>query len=718
MRKLSALVLAAAPLAGALAAMPQHPQPVYREGEVLVTWRDAAVAKAAGPLKTRLGLSTRRQLRGGRLELLALPSFLTTAQAMALLRDDPSVERAGPNFLRWPRQALPNDTSFADQWGLHNSGQPDFDAVRFPAGTVDADMDLPEAWDSDGDGVFDRTGDGIVTIAIVDDAFMTDHPDLAANFVAGYNFVNENTDVSPEELEQHGTRVAGAAGAVGNNGIGVAGTAWNVRLMPLKFDLDVASHIAALEFAAANGADIVNASFGGPSFDASEQDAIRALAEQGILYVAAAGNDDSNTDFAQLSYPSNDDAPNIVAVAASDRQDDIAGFSEYGALTTDVAAPGVQVVTTTIAPGYSAPTPDCGFGGSCGVSGTSFAAPYVAGVAALLKSHVAPIPGFMEMKARLIEGADAVDKVLHRTSGGRVNAAKALDLAPRPSLVIEAIDWVDDNDRLDPGEALAVDVTLRNLWQDASGITGTLAADNGVAVDPAPVAFADLPHDATATARFALTVDPGIAEHRYVRFTLQLAAGGYAATRGFMAEIGRLENGVLVTDRFLDKEVDDHDDFHAWHFDLPALPEGHRVLVIETTATAARGRPPDVDLLVRHGEPPRYSIKLGPGPHVFCTSGTTLDCLDPATLVSAQVGGTERVAISDPPLGTYHIVVVNFAQLPQNMTYTLRAYTHDGTIRGSLFGGSLPAPALGLFALAALVHRRWGRTRLVPCARS
>jgi hypothetical protein len=103
---------------------------------------------------------------------------------------------------------------------------------------------------------------------------------------------------------------------------------------------------------------------------------------------------------------------------------------------------------------------------------------------------------------------------------------------------------------------------------------------------------------------------------------------------------------------------------------------------------------------------------------VFCTSGTTLDCLDPDTLVSAQVGGAERIAITDPPLGTYHIVVVNFAQLPRNMTYTLRAYTHDGVIRGDLFGGSPPAPALAVFALAALVRRRWGRTRLVPCARS
>jgi len=708
MRRIVALVVAALPLTGAFAAMPQHRLPIYREGEVLVTYRDAAVAKRAGASRAALGLTTRRQLRGGRVELLGLPAYLTTENAIALLREDPVVERVGPNFLRWPRQTLPDDPYFADQWGLHNTGQPDFDLAREPpGGTVDADMDLPEAWDSDNDGVFDRTGDGTVTIAIIDDSFETDHPDLAANFIAGYNFVNNTTDVSPADLEQHGTLVAGAAGAIGNNATGIAGTAWNVKLMPLKFDFDAASHIAALEFAAANGADIVNASFGGPGFDPTEQDAIRALADQGILYVVSAGNDDSNTDLAQLTYPANLDAPNIVAVAATSRQDNIAGFSQYGALTTHVAAPGQQIVTTTIAQGYTAPAPDCGFGGSCGVTGTSFAAPYTAGIAALLKSHVVPAPGFLEMKARLIEGAEAVNDVLLRTAGGRVNAANSLNLAPRPSLVIEAIDWVDDNARLDPGESLSVDITLRNLWQDATGITGTLAAGNGVTVDPSPVAFTDLPNDATATARFGLAVEAGISGHRYVEFTLQLGAdNGYTATRRFIAEIGRLENDVLVTETFLDSDV--HDDFHAWHFDVTSMPEGHRALVIETTATAAKGRPPDVDLLVRHGTPPQYAITLGPGyPHYLCTSGTTLDCRDPLTFVSAEFGGTERVVLYDPPLGTYHIVVVNYAQLPRDLTYTLHAYTHPGTIRVKV--GALTVSALALFMLVALTRRRLRR---------
>jgi hypothetical protein len=709
MRKTLAVALAVLPVAAAFAGMPRHPLPVHREGEVLVTYRDAIVAKQAGPAKAALGLTTRRQLRGGRVELLSLPSYLTTENAIALLRDEPAVERAGPNFLRLPRQTLPDDTHFGDQWGLHNTGQANFSPTG-PASVVDADMDLPEAWDPDNDGIFDRTGDGTVTIAIIDDSFKVDHPDLAANFVAGYNFENGTTNVSPVGDEEHGTLVAGAAGAIGDNAVGVAGTAWNVKLMPLKFDFDVASHIAALEFAAANGADIVNASFGGPGYEQSEEDAIVALGD--ILYVAAAGNDDSNTDFAQLNYPANLDAPNIVSVAATNRQDNIASFSQYGALTTDVAAPGLQIVTTTKTPGYSTPS-NCGSGGSCGVSGTSFSAPYTAGIAGLLKSHVTPTPGFMEMKARLIEGAEPVSDVAQRTAGGRVNAANSLDIAARPALVIESIDWIDDNDRLDPGETLSVDITLRNLWEDATTITGTLAADSGVTVTSGAEPFADIAGNATATARFDLTVDGAITEHRYVHFTLQLAAaGGYAASRGFIAEIGELTL-TQVTQDFAAIDDDLYDDFHAWHFDFDGtLPDDHNQLVIETTSTSTVEASPDIDLLVKQGVPPRYSITVGINPETdggfFCTSGTTASCFDPATAVSAGPDGTERVVINNPTAGTYHLVVVNFAQLDDGLTYTLRAYTRHGNTspgRGG-GGGGLPPAALAIFALAALARRR------------
>lgn len=703
MRKTLLILLSGTLAAPALAVAPATPRATFREGELVVQYRDGAQSPAAAELRAALGLTPVRALRRGRAELVELPRFTTVRAALGLLRADPAVALAEPNFLRTAR-AAPNDPLFGDQWGLDNTGQANF-VTGGPAGTPGADMDMLAAWDPDHNGTFDRVGDGSVTIAIVDDSVTIAHEDLAANMVAGYDFVQNDTNPSPtpNSGQEHGTLVAGAAGAVGNNGKGVAGTAWNVKLMPLKFDYDVATHIAALDFARDHGADIINASFGGPGFSQAELDAINDLAGNGILYVAAAGNDDSNTDVARLNYPANYDAPNIVSVAATNRQDNIASFSQYGALTTDVAAPGLQIVTTS----------NTGYATAPGISGTSFSAPYTAGIAALIRS-VYPAATYGEVKARLIEGAEPAGAVNLRTAGGRVNAARALDLAARPSLVIRSVDWIDDNDALDPGETLSVDITLENLWQDATGITGTLSADNGVTVASGPVAFDPVPGGSSATARFDLGVASGITQHRYVHFTLAIAAtGGYSVERGFIAEIGRLLDDQQVTQAFAARDVDLYDEFHAWHYDLAALPAGHNELVIETTSSAPGIASPDIDLLVKQGEPPQYSITVGINPEdegFYCTSGTTADCQDPDTQMSAGLDGNERVVIRNPTPGTYHVVVVNFARLDGALTYTLRAYTRAGGAGvpiGGGGGGAVPPAGLALLlALAALRRAR------------
>lgn len=707
-------LLLAAPGAFGAAPDPDRGRPIHREGEVLVTYRADAGPEPARRLKEQLGLVAQRRLLGGRVELLDLPGFMTTAGLLPVLRRDAAVAHAEPNFLRRPRIACPDDAAvqcpddplFHDQWGLRSFGQLNF-ASSDPslASIPGADMDLLKAWDPDGDGVFNRVGDGSVTIAIVDDSMTTGHQDLVDNVVAGFDFANGDSNPNPDNGDEyHGTLVAGAAGAVGNNGIGVAGTAWNVKLMPLKFAFDSAGHIAALEFARDHGADIVNASFGGPSFSQAELTAIEDLAANDILYVAAAGNDDSNTDVAQLNYPANFDAANIVAVAATNRQDNIASFSQYGALTTDVAAPGLQIVTTANSNGYAT---------APGTSGTSFSAPYTAGIAALIRS-VYPAASYREVKARLIEGAEPAGEVNLRTAGGRVNAARSLDLAARPALVIRAVDWIDANGVLDPGETLSVDVTLENLWLDATGVSGTLAADNGVTVTSGAITFGSgaLAGGGSATARFDLTVEPGITQHRYVHFTLAVTAdGGYTASRGFIAEIGRLGTDQLVQQSFAARATDLYDEFHAWHYDLGALPAGHNQLVIETTSNAPGLASPDIDLLVKRDEPPRYNITVGTNPEApgfFCTSGTTNDCQDPATRISADGDGQEIVVYDNPQPGTYHIVIVNFAQLDGGLNYTLRAYTRAASpppASGGGGGGPLAPAALGLLLALAAVRR-------------
>jgi hypothetical protein len=732
MRKvILALVLGlAAQAAGAV--RPEQPTTVYREGEVLVRYHGTAVDARAGKLKSAHGMTSRGTLSRGRLELLQLPRVTTTAAALEMLRRDPAVAHAEPNFLRFPRINCPDDAGsfcpddplFEELWGLRSIGQLNYASASPALASIPgADMDMLLAWDPGQDGTFERVGSPNVIIAIIDDAFLTSHEDLAANFlgVPGFDFGNNDANPMPDNTsQQHGTLVAGAAGAIGNNGTGVAGTAWNAKLMPLKFDFDSAGHLAALEFARDNGAQIINASFGGPGFSQEEEDALLDLAANDILYVTSAGNDDSNTDVAVLNYPSNLASPNIVSVAATNRQDQIASFSQYGAITTDVAAPGLQIVTTRSAANnsYSLPV-NCTTTGSCGVTGTSFSAPYVAGIAALIRStHTGATAA--EVKARLIESAEPGDDVRLRTAGGRVNAAAALDITARPSLVISALDWTDANQRLDPGETLTLDVTIENLWEDAVSVSGVLSANSSVDVDATPVDFGTIATGATGTASFTMTVDTPIAQHRYVQFTLQLSANGgaYTTTRGFVAEVGRLSTDVLVTQDFVPRSVDLYDEFHAWHYDFDGvLPAGHDQLVIETTSGAAGVSSPDIDLLVKRNVTPQYNITVGVNPEnpvgFFCTSGTTANCQDPDLFIDADGDGHEQVVINNPPIGTYHIVIVNFAHLENGLVYTLRAYTRAAPINvgggGGGGGGLLGAGALGLLLLAALGRRAFPR---------
>jgi len=715
---LVSLLAALSAVPAAFAAAPIDPPALYREGEVLVRYRAGVSGAQMQALHGKLGLLAKRRMSGGRTELLQLPRVTTTAAALALLKDDPAVEIAEPNFLRFPRIACPDnagffcpdDEHFAFQWGLRSTGQANF-ASNDPllASIPGADMDMLEAWDPGGDGIFERIGSPSVIIAVVDDGISQGHPDLVDNLLPGFDFTGaHDSNPSHGAGQGHGTLVAGAAGAKGNNSIGVAGTAWNARIMPLRFDFNAAAHIDALEFARDNGAQIVNASFGGPLFSQLEQTAILDLAANDILYVTAAGNDDSNTDVAVLNYPANLDAPNIVSVAATNRQDRIASFSQYGAISTEVAAPGLQIVTTRAATGYSVPD-NCMTTGACGVSGTSFASPYTAGIAALIRSEF-PSATVAEVKARLIEGAEAGDEVNLRTAGGRVNAARSLDLAPRPSLVITGLDWLDANDSLDPGESTAVDITIENLWQDASSVSGTLTADNGVTVTSGAVDFGTVAAGGSATATFDMDVGAGINDHRYVHFTLALSAnaGAYTATRGFIGEIGRLQTNVLVTQGFAARAVDLYDEFHAWHYDFDGvLPAGHTQLVIETTSTAPGFSSPDIDLLVKRNATPQYNITVGVPNATFCTSNTLVDntCYDQNVFMSAGASGAERIVVNDPPAGTYHVVIVNFAQLQSGLTYTLRAYTRVTPPVRSASGGRLPLSVLVALLLAALARR-------------
>ncbi|RLS21741.1 MAG: hypothetical protein DWH72_01790, partial [Planctomycetota bacterium] len=324
----------------------------------------------------------------------------------------------------------PNDPSYPLLWGLNNTSQ--------FGGTINADIDAPEAWNL-------TTGSRSVVVGVIDSGVDITHPDLAANIwtnpgeipgngiddegngyiddVHGWDFVdNDNT---PQDGAGHGTHVAGTIGAVGNNSVGVAGVNWQVSLMPLRFlgndgSGSTSGAIAAINYATmlrrSFGINIVatNNSWGGGGYSNLLEDAIRKSGEVGITFVAAAGNEASNND-SVARYPTNYNLPNVISVAAIDDRDALASFSNYGATTVDIGAPGVSIYSTLPSNSYGT------------YSGTSMATPHVAGVIGLL---AAAKPGITvaEVRAAILNSAVPIASLTGKTlSGGRLNARAALE---------------------------------------------------------------------------------------------------------------------------------------------------------------------------------------------------------------------------------------------------------------------------------------------------
>ena len=374
------------------------------------------------------------------LHKLALSAGTSVEAALSTLRSDPHVLFAEPDYVV-RATGLANDPLFSNQWDFHNTGQ--------SGGTLDADIDSPEAWDV-------TTGTGSTIVAVIDTGVDYHHPDLAPNIwvnddevpgngidddnngyvddIRGYDFYNNDND--PFDDHSHGTHVAGTIGAVGNNATGVAGVNWNVQIMPLKFlgsdgSGTTSDAIEALRYAVDNGAQISNNSWGGDPFSQSLYNAIRDARDLGHIFVAAAGNGNFigfglNNDVTPF-YPAGYDLDNIVAVAATDRNDDLAVFSNYGATTVDLAAPGVSILSTTPNNGYALNT------------GTSMAAPHVAGALSLVRDY-APGLTYRQIIDRVLTSVDPVTALDGKTvSGGRLNVASALipdTFGPRIAAVV------------------------------------------------------------------------------------------------------------------------------------------------------------------------------------------------------------------------------------------------------------------------------------------
>ncbi|HOX03547.1 MAG: S8 family serine peptidase [Verrucomicrobia bacterium] len=333
------------------------------------------------------------------------------------LQERGDVEYAEPDLRVQSTAFIPNDPMFGEQWGLHSIS--------------DVDVNGPEAWDI-------ATGDPSVVVAVIDTGVEWNHPDLAANIylnekefegipgvdddgngyvddIRGWDFVASDND--PMDESGHGTHVAGVVGAVGNNGIGVAGIQWQGRILPLRFigasGGYVSDAIAAIEYAVAMGARISNNSWGGTTYSSALYDAIRNAGAAGHLFVAAAGNNGQNSDDAPF-YPAAYDLDCIASVAAVDSALNRAGFSNYGAESVDLGAPGVGICSLAA-------------GGTYGyMSGTTVAAPYAAGVAALVVS-VMPEADAAAVRDRLFSTVRPLPSLQGiTTTGGMVDAAAAV----------------------------------------------------------------------------------------------------------------------------------------------------------------------------------------------------------------------------------------------------------------------------------------------------
>lgn len=382
--------------------------------EVIVRFEESADADQRGRARGSVNARVKKQLPVQGMQLLELPAGTSPGVAAGRLEHQPGVLYAEPNFSRHALGSV-DDPYFPYEWGLHNTGQP----INGHAGTPDADIDAPEAWDV-------TSGDASVTVAVVDTGIDATHPDLRSQIVPGYDFVDSDSD--PADLNGHGTHVSGTIAAAGNDGTGVVGVAYKSKVMPLRV-LDasgsgtVADVVSAYRYAAGHNIRIVNASLGSDTSSRAERDAIAAAPD--TLFVVAAGNggDDGVGDNVDQTpeYPCAYPLDNIVCVAATDSSDQLASFSNFGPLGVDIAGPGVDVASTWLNGGYA------------WSDGTSMATPHVSGTAALIAARFADA-STAALRAALLDGADHPASLAGKIAGGRrLNAYGAVtEPAPAP----------------------------------------------------------------------------------------------------------------------------------------------------------------------------------------------------------------------------------------------------------------------------------------------
>lgn len=417
----------------ARAELENNPSLAYSSESVLIRFKpEASVANKQQARQLVNGKTMRQFAIVNALEHLQLGPGHSVEKAIETLQRLPFVDFVEPDYVIRAYME-PDDYYYTEglQWAPYNDGTfyfnlwgPLADFLGIPI-TAGADIDANLAWDI-------TTGSHDVIVAVIDTGVDYNHEDLAGNMwvntgssggIHGYDFYNN--DDNPMDEHGHGTHVAGTICAQGNNQVGVAGVAWQCQIMALRFlGADGSGYtsdaISAIEYAVDNGAKISNNSWGGePEFSDGLYAAIQNAAVSGHLFIAAAGNGGSdgvgdNND-STADYPSSFDLDNIISVASTNANDDLSSFSNYGSSRVDLGAPGEDIVSTyTIAGDYEI------------ASGTSMAAPHVAGVAVLVAS-MHPEWGYTEIKNRILSTTRPLTSLAGKTvTGGVLNALNAV----------------------------------------------------------------------------------------------------------------------------------------------------------------------------------------------------------------------------------------------------------------------------------------------------
>ncbi len=355
----------------------------YVPGEIIVKFKENRVdlKKSTGITKssqfaTRKNLSVKENIRRANLTVFKIKGKEAIEPAIARLKADPDVEYVQPNYQYYPSDITTNDTSRGLLWGLDNTAQ----SVNGISGSSDADIDAPEAW-----VISEATTSTSVIVAVIDSGVAYNHPDLLANMWSGTGCVDENgavlggcnhgydfedNDKTPlPSTSSHGTHIAGTIAAVKGNGLGIMGVAPQAKIMAMKTSFTTVDNVKSINFAKQNGAKVINASWGcyvlpdqgGTHADCTgsgnygDQALSDAIAGFPGLFIAPAGNGDGDSDASGdnhdsgqtlHSYPCDLTLSNIICVAATDQNDSLATFSNYGATSVDVGAPGTNIYST------------------------------------------------------------------------------------------------------------------------------------------------------------------------------------------------------------------------------------------------------------------------------------------------------------------------------------------------------------------------------------